>query len=88
MIWSNVNKTERKNDKLLLVVIRVIAPNRMQDQAKNKDSFLRFLSILLQTYKPNFKNAEMAATYLKSTGMRTTTKKQNKKQQKNKEKWY
>lgn len=79
MIWSNVNKTEWKNDKLLLVVISVIAPNRMQDQAKHKDSFLRFLSILLQTYKPNFKNAEMAATYLKSTGMRTKSKKQTNK---------
>lgn len=73
VIWSNVNKTEWKNDKLLLVVISVIATNIMQDQAKNKDSFLRLLSILLQTYKPNFKNAEMAATYLKSMGMRTTT---------------
>lgn len=61
------------------MVISVIAPNRMQDQAKNKDSFLRFLSILLQTYKPNFKNAEMAATYLKSTGMRTKNKKTPKK---------
>lgn len=72
MIWSIVNKTERKNDKLLLVVISVITAKRIQDQAKNKDSFLYFLSILLQTYKPNTKNAEMAATYLKSTGMKTT----------------
>lgn len=69
------------------MVISVIAPNRMQDQAKNKDSFLRFLSILLQTYKPNFKNAEMAATYLKSTGMRTKNKK-NPPKNNNLETWY
>lgn len=69
------------------MVISVIAPNRMQDQAKNKDSFLRFLSILLQTYKPNFKNAEMAATYLKSTGIRTKNKKTPQKNN-NLETWY